>query len=139
MFFILVSLLNCTHNVQKKPIYTFGVVDIYDFIPEFCKESLGLKQKKVILAKSENELKEHYGITFLVSFNDHISPILYGTLYYIDSDKNLYCMALPNEKIAVFKDSKVDMYRNNIKQEICYPIKICEVYDTKNFILNKIR
>lgn len=135
----LIPVIYCHHLEEKKVLYTFGVVEIYDFIPKFCNKTQGIKQKQVILAKSEKQLIEHYGITFLVSFNDQISPILYGTLYYIDPEKNLYCMALPNEKIAVFKDRKLDAYRNNVMQEICYPIKLCEIYDSKNYIFNKIQ
>lgn len=139
LVFLILNFLFCSLIFKKEVSYQFGVVEIYDYIPKQCKETKGLKQKKVILAKSEEELINHYGITFLVYFNDQVSPILYGSLYYFDPDNNLYCMSLPNEKIAVFRDKKIDQYRNNIIQEICYPIRPCEIYDNKNFILNKIK
>ncbi|MFN3604951.1 MAG: hypothetical protein ACK4UJ_09605 [Leptonema sp. (in: bacteria)] len=136
---ILPILFGCIFISPKKPIYQWGAVEIYEHIPERCKHTKGLKQKKVILAKTEKELIEHYGITFLIYFNDGVSPILYGTLYHFDPENNLYCLALPNGKIALFRDKQIDFYRNNIIQEICYPIKPCEIYDEKNFILNRIR
>ncbi|MBX7057954.1 MAG: hypothetical protein K1X75_07795 [Leptospirales bacterium] len=101
-----------------------GAVRIYSSIPSQCSTTRGLKQSRVIAVQSENELREHYGLTFLVSFNDGVTPPVYGALYYNDPAENLYCMALADGRFAVFSDSAVGP-RRNVMQEICYPIKEC--------------
>lgn len=107
-----------------------GVVLFHDEIPIFCNRGRGLKQKKIIPVYSEKELRQHYGLSFQIRFNDGLSPRLYGALYYQNRKKNLYCMALPNGRFASFSDSKVKHRRNaqNVIQELCYPLQECEGY-----------
>ncbi len=132
LFVIFLILSYCaTPSIQHKK--TLGTVDIYNYIPEFCNHSNVLKQKEVKLVKDEEELIEYYKITFLVSFRDELSPILYGTLYYIDPQSQIHCMALPNKKIAVFKNQILKNQKDLVIQEICYPINQCKIYDTKRF------
>ncbi len=102
-----------------------SVVRYYDSIPRECDTTQGIRQKQVIQASSDQELKDHYGLTFLVWFNDGISPVLYGTLYYQSEKRNLYCMALPDGRFAVFHDRQIDRHRRNVVHEVCYPIKEC--------------
>lgn len=101
-----------------------------------CAEIKGLKINEVKLAYSEEELIQHYKMTFLVHFRDGISPILYGSIYHFDFDQNFFCMALPNGSIASFYDHYING-KSNVIQEICYPIKTCEIY-SDNFILRKM-
>ncbi len=115
----------CTTILRPKKI---GVVYFHDTVPAQCKVTRGIKQKKVIPVYSENELRKHYDLTFQIRFNDEKSPRLYGSLYYQDREKNLYCLALPNGRFATFSDSKIDIYRHNIIQELCYPIQECKGY-----------
>ena len=103
---------------------TQGAVTFYGDIPDQCNQTRGLKQKVVIRATSEDELRSHYGLTFLVRFQDGVSPPVYGTLYYQNEDLNRYCMATPDGRFAVFANSQVNGY-DNIVQEVCYPIKEC--------------
>ncbi|MCB1164660.1 MAG: hypothetical protein KDK37_02710 [Leptospiraceae bacterium] len=109
------------------PDETMGVVEIYDSIPKQCNEVRGLKQSEVKAAHSEQELIDHYGITFIVRFQDKKSPVLYGTLYYQNPRKNLYCMALPDGRFASFSDSQIDTNRKNFIQEVCHPLQTCEI------------
>ena len=74
---------------------------------------------------SEQELIKHYGISFLIRFRDQASPQLYGALYYLDQEQNLYCMALPDGRFAVFSNSRIGG-KDNIIQEICHPLKKCK-------------
>ncbi|MCB1326068.1 MAG: hypothetical protein KDK35_12600 [Leptospiraceae bacterium] len=104
---------------------TRGAVTFYDSIPAQCNTTRGLRQQEVRVVHSESELREHYGLTFIVRFNDGVSPALYGTLYYQDQSLNRYCMALPDGRFAVFSDSSIDAETNNFVQEVCYPIKDC--------------
>lgn len=101
-----------------------GVVLFYSEIPTNCQQTRGIKQKEVIKAHSMGELEQHYHLTFHVWFQDGISPELYGTLYYQNSQENKYCMALPDGRFAVFADSRVGR-KPNISHEVCYPIKDC--------------
>ncbi len=101
-----------------------GAVRYYSGIPSQCSTTRGLKQREVIRAQSEAQLREHYGLTFLITFNDGVSPPVYGSLYYNSPEQNLYCMALPDGRFAVFSDSEVGA-RRNMMQEVCYPIKDC--------------
>ena len=116
MFFTFIACIN-----PKKT----GVVNFHDEIPLICDEGRGLKQKKVIAVHSENQMREHYGLTFKIRFQDGVSPRLYGALYYQNPKKNLYCMSLPNGRFASFSDSKIGRLRN-IVQELCYPIQECK-------------
>lgn len=102
-----------------------GVVEFRNEIPAECNITMGLKQKSVRAVYSERELIQHYGLSFQVHFNDRISPDLYGALYYQNPESNLYCMALPDGRFAVFQDSQIDEHRRNVIQELCYPIKDC--------------
>ena len=115
-----VTFLNSKTKKKKGP----SVVTISNHIPKVCNTSLGLKQKIIKAVYNEKEMREHYGITFLVRFNDEFSEDLYGVLYYQNEKKNLYCMALADGKFAIFSNSKIGN-GNNIIQEICYPIKEC--------------
>ncbi len=101
-----------------------GAVTFHRGIPDNCDTTRGLKQKVVKRVTSEEELRRHYGLTFLVQFQDGVSPRLYGTLYHQNEDANFYCMALPDGRFATFSDSKVGD-RNNVSQEVCFPIKEC--------------
>ena len=101
-----------------------SVVTFYNTIPPLCNTVRGLKQKKIIPVHNEKQLRKHYGLTFRIRFNDKVSPTLYGALYYQDDANNLYCMALPNGRFALFRDSKIGR-RKNIIQEVCYPIQEC--------------
>ncbi|MCR9144153.1 MAG: hypothetical protein NXI24_18035 [bacterium] len=103
---------------------TRGAVTFYNDIPDQCNTTRGLKQKTVIRATSESQLRSHYGLTFLVRFQDGVSPPVYGTLYYQNEDLNRYCMATPGGRFAVFANSRVNGV-DNIVQEVCYPIKDC--------------
>ncbi len=103
---------------------TQGAVTFYSDIPGQCNTTRGLKQKTVIRATSEQQLRSHYGLTFLVRFQDGVSPPIYGTLYYQNEDLNRYCMATPDGQFAVFANSKVNGF-DNIVQEVCFPIKDC--------------
>ncbi len=114
-----------TCSKRKKNPTGPSVVHFHKEIPKFCSTTMGLKQKKVIPVFSEKEMQEHYGITFLVRFNDDNSDSLYGVLYYQNQRKNIYCMALPNGTFASFSDSSIGQ-RKNIIQEICYPLHECE-------------
>ena len=102
-----------------------GAVTFYDNIPPPCQTVRGLKQKKVIQVYSEEQLRKHYGLSFRVRFNDGVSPQLYGVLYYQNKKQNLYCMALPDGRFAMFRDSRIDRHRTNMIQELCYPIQEC--------------
>lgn len=102
-----------------------GVVRYHTDIPADCPTTSGIKQSVVRRVSSEGELRKHYGLTFKVHFNDGVSPTLYGTLYYQNRDRNLYCMALPDGRFASFEDSQVSEHRRNVMQEICFPIQDC--------------
>lgn len=102
-----------------------GVVRYHTDIPTDCRTTSGIKQPVVRRVSSEAELRKHYGLTFKVHFNDGVSPTLYGTLYYQNKDRNLYCMALPDGRFASFEDSQVSEHRRNVMQEICFPIQDC--------------
>lgn len=104
---------------------TQGAVTFYRSIPDICNTTRGLKQKTVIRATSEEQLRSHYGLTFLVRFQDGISPPVYGTLYYQNQDQNRYCMATPDGRFAVFANSQVNGI-DNIVQEVCFPLKDCQ-------------
>lgn len=101
-----------------------GVVTFYNSIPSKCPKSRGLKQKVIKPVYSHSEMINHYGISFLIRFQDKISPDLYGVLYHQNKDKNLYCMALPDGRFALFHDQIINS-KSNIIQEICYPLKNC--------------
>ncbi|MCB1173796.1 MAG: hypothetical protein KDK39_09535 [Leptospiraceae bacterium] len=101
-----------------------GVVTFYNGIPDECPQSRGLKQKVIKSVHSEAELEAHYGLTFLIHFQDGVSPDLYGTLYHQNKAANIYCMALPDGRFARFGNSKVNG-KDNMVQEICKPIKHC--------------
>lgn len=103
---------------------TVGAVRFQNSIPDECNVTRGLKQKKVIRATSENQLRSHYGLTFLVRFQDGVSPPVYGTLYYQNKDLNRYCMATPDGRFAIFANSQING-EDNIIQEVCYPLKEC--------------
>lgn len=105
-----------------------GAVSFYDSVPEQCNEVRGLKQNSVKGGDSEKELIEHYGITFLVRFQDQKSPQLYGTLYYQNPRENLYCMALTDGRFASWGDREIDVNRRNFIQEVCYPLQSCARY-----------
>ena len=121
IFFLFnITFLNSKTKKKKGP----SVVTISNQIPKVCNTSLGLKQKIIKAVYNEKEMREHYGITFLVRFNDEYSEDLYGVLYYQNEKKNLFCMALADGKFAIFSNSKIGN-GNNIIQEICYPIKEC--------------
>ncbi|MBI41142.1 MAG: hypothetical protein CMF59_16215 [Leptospiraceae bacterium] len=125
----LFSLMQCASNTRPgytEPDDVSGAVSYYDGIPQQCNEVRGLKQKIVKAGDSEQELIDHYGITFLVRFQDKESPALYGTLYYQNPRKNLYCMALTDGRFASFSDSQIDANRRNFIQEVCHPLKKCE-------------
>ena len=102
-----------------------GVVQFTKEIPAECNTTTGLKQKVVRAVYSERELVQHYGLSFQVHFNDKKSPDLYGALYYQNRDTNLYCMALPDGRFAVFQDSHIDEHKRNVIHEVCYPLKDC--------------
>lgn len=102
-----------------------GAVTFHRSVPEFCNEVRGLNASEVRSARSEQALIDHYGMTFMVRFNDGISPQLYGTLYYQNRDENLYCMALPDGRFASFSDSRIDEFKTNVIQEICHPLNSC--------------
>jgi hypothetical protein len=101
-----------------------GAVTYYSSIPDLCSTTRGLKQKTVVRASTENELRSHYGLTFLIRFQDGVTRPVYGTLYYQNEDLNRYCMATPDGRFAVFSNSQVNGL-DNIIQEICFPIKDC--------------
>ncbi len=101
-----------------------GAVLFYNDIPDECRTTRGLRQPVVRRVTSEKELKSHYGMTFKVHFNDKISPALYGTLYYQNEKENIYCMALPDGRFAVFSDSGPGN-ASNVIQDVCYPIQEC--------------
>ena len=103
-----------------------GAVSFFDSVPEQCNEIRGLKQSRVASADSEQELIDHYGITFLVRFQDKESPTLYGTLYYQNPRENLYCMALTDGRFASFGDKQISQNRRNFIQEVCYPLQNCD-------------
>lgn len=107
------------------PWKKYGVVRLYNDIPGSCNSTRGIKQKVVKKVFSEEEMRQHYGLTFLVYFNDRKSPPLYGVLYYQNRKENKYCMAMPDGKFAVFKDRAVDQYKRNIVHEVCYPLREC--------------
>ena len=119
LFSFIASSFSCLRPKRK------GVVHFHDQVPPFCNKGRGLKQKKIIPVHSEKELRQHYGLTFQIRFNDGISPRLYGALYYQNVKKNLYCLALPNGRFASFSDSKVGR-RRNVIQELCHPLQECE-------------
>ena len=107
------------------PWEKYGVVRIYSDIPRSCRTTRGLKQQVVKKVTSEEEMRKHYGLTFLVHFNDNVSPPLYGVLYHQNKKKNKFCMALPNGEFAVFKDRQIDEHKRNIVHEVCYPLREC--------------
>ncbi|MBW7858084.1 MAG: hypothetical protein H3C43_07325 [Leptonema sp. (in: Bacteria)] len=119
---ILVS--NCNLLETKKTPST-GAVTYVNSIPNNCTTTTGIKQKVVKKVTSESELRQHYGLTFKVRFNDQVSPTLYGALYYQDNKQNLYCMALPDGRFATFHDSQISENKKNIIQEVCYPLSDC--------------
>lgn len=109
----------------RPPENRSGVVRFTKEIPTECNTTTGLKQKVVRAVYSERELIQHYGLSFQVHFNDKKSPDLYGALYYQNRDTNLYCMALPDGRFAIFMDSQIDEHRRNVIHEVCYPLKDC--------------
>jgi hypothetical protein len=131
---ILLLLLSCLYFAKKT--ITIGNTEIYDQIPTICNKIKGLNKEKVVLSFSEKELIQNYGITNLVYFKDNSGPILYGTLYYMDFDNDIYCMALMNGKIAVIKQPNLN---GKMFHQICYPLAKCEIYDEKNFIYNILK
>ncbi len=130
----LIFFLSCSF-FTKKP-QTIGNIEIYEQIPSVCNSIKGLNKEKVVLSFSEMELIQHYGITNLVYFKDNSGPVLYGTLYYMDFDNDIYCMALMNGKIAVIKEPNLN---SKMFHQICYPLTKCEIYDEKNFIYNILK
>lgn len=120
---------NCltTTGGSTSPSDTVGVVSFFSSVPAGCTEANAIKQKKVKSVSSQSELESHYKITMLVRFQDNVSPSLYGTLYYQNREKNLYCMALPDGRFAAFSDSQVSANRKNMIQEVCYPIQKCRI------------
>ncbi len=134
----LIYFIHCNYFLKEKQKIQIGVVEITDDIPEVCNHVKGLKVDKVILADNEKELIQHYKITNLIYFKDELSPILYGSLYYMDFDNKIFCMALINKKIAIINNNLIEN-QDNMVQEICYPIKQCEVYDQKKFIYNILK
>jgi len=132
---ILILILNLSCLTYYKETYKeFGVVKIYSEIPEKCSTIKGLNKKKVILSYNEKELIQNYGMTNLVYFKDGISPILYGSFYYLDFDNDIYCMALLDGKIALIE--KPNKEKKNMIHQICYPLMKCPIFDEKNFIYN---
>ena len=119
---VLIGAAACSSFFGRK---TQGAVTYYNDIPELCNTTRGLKQKTVIRASSEDQLRAHYGLTFLIRFQDGVSPPVYGTLYYQNQDLNRYCMATPDGRFAVFANSQVNG-TDNIVQEVCDPLKDCE-------------
>lgn len=113
-----------TPDYSRVPVKTVGAVAYFAEIPARCNTVRGIKQKVIRRVRSEQELRDHYGLTFLVRFNDGVSPPLYGSMYYQNRDENRYCMALVDGGFAVFSDRKVGIKRNVI-QEVCYPIQVC--------------
>ncbi|GIX43312.1 MAG: hypothetical protein KatS3mg129_3045 [Leptospiraceae bacterium] len=134
--FIVFIFISCL-SFYKKKYQILGIVEIYKEIPKTCNKIKGLKKEKVILSYSEKELIQNYGITNLIYFKDSQSPILYGSLYYMDFDNDIYCMALMNGMIAVIK--KPNQNNNKMIQEICYPLTKCAIYDQNNFIYNLLK
>lgn len=129
---ILVYLLNCKYFQRTKYVYESMI--IYKKIPEECKEIKGINKSQVMVARNEQELIQFYGMTNLVYFKGETTPILYGSLYYLDFDNEIYCMALLHGYFAVIYNKK-----NTMVQEICYPIKECSVYDKNRYIYNIIK
>ena len=120
-----VSLVSsCVTQIEKPP--QDSIVQFYTNVPETCSSVNVLKQKNLKRVSSEDELIKHYGLTFLVRFNDGKTRPIYGTLYYSSSEENKYCMVLPDGNFAVIKDKQIDQYRKNVIQEVCYPIQECE-------------
>ncbi|MCE9598003.1 MAG: hypothetical protein K8S54_08545 [Spirochaetia bacterium] len=103
-----------------------GAVKFYPDIPPDCNTTKGLKVTTVKRVTSEKDLIEHYGLTFRITFQDKISPDLYGALYYQDEKENKYCMALPDGRFATFEDSKLAPNKNNVMQDLCHPIVSCK-------------
>ena len=119
----LMFISSCSIFVKKPKMQ--GAVQFYSEIPEQCGTARGIRQKTIEKITSENQMRSHYGLTFLVRFNDGISPVLYGVLYYQNSSENKYCMAVNDGTFAVFSDSQIDEHRKNIIHEICYPLNDC--------------
>lgn len=101
-----------------------GAVRYYSNIPSQCSVTRGLRQKEVARVTSEQQMRDHYGLTFLITFNDGKSPALYGAMYYQSQEENRYCVALPDGRFAVVEDSLIGS-RRNMMQEVCFPIKDC--------------
>lgn len=115
-----------THCGFFQPTQTSkGAVKFYADVPPECNTIKGLKATTVKRVTSEKALIDHYGLTFRIRFQDKISPELYGALYYQDEKENKYCMALPDGRFAIFEDSKVDVNKNNVMQDLCHPIMSC--------------
>lgn len=101
-----------------------GVVEYYSNIPEECNTVRGLTQSVVKQVDSEQQLVDHYGLSFHVWFQDGVSPELFGALYYQNRNEGKYCMALPDGEFAVFYDSMIG-HKPNVSHEVCYPLKDC--------------
>ncbi len=108
----------------RSPVKTIGAVDFFGEVPALCNRTRGIKQQTVRRVTNEQELRAHYGLTFVVRFNDGISPPLYGSMYYQNQNENRYCMALTSGHFAMFSDRPIGIKRNLI-QEVCYPIQEC--------------
>lgn len=119
----LLPVIGCAESPDR--VGPSGVVEYYNHVPSSCDTVRGLRQKELIPVHSEKRLREHYGMTFHVWFNDGVTEELYGTLYYQNEKENLYCMALPDGNFAVFHDRMVDRHKKNIAHEICYPLREC--------------
>lgn len=131
LILLTVAFFACGRPVQppppdytREPVRTVGAVQFFAAVPAVCPATRGIKQKTVRRVTTEQELRDHYGLTFAVRFNDGVSPTLYGSIYYQNRAENRYCMALVNGSFAVFADRKIGVKRNVI-QEVCYPIQPC--------------
>lgn len=122
---LIATILSFSCSPSPDRVGNSGVVRYYDSIPSECNEIRGLRQKELKQVKTEQELRNHYGMTFHVWFNDGITEELYGALYYQNREENLYCMALPDGSFAVFEDSQITNFRKNVAHEICYPLREC--------------
>lgn len=111
-------------DYSRVPVKRAGVVSFFSEVPALCNTARGIKPRDIRRVRSEQELRDHYGLTFLIRFNDGVSPPLYGSMYYQNRDENRYCMALVDGGFAMFSDSRIGKKRNLI-QEVCYPIQPC--------------
>ncbi len=134
IFLLILILFLQSCNIFRRSKYIYESIEIYNKIPEKCNVIKGINKKTVKIAYSEDDLIKFYGMTNLVYLKNEESPILYGSLYYFDFENEMYCMALANGYFAVIYNKN-----NNMIQEICYPINICQIYDDKRNIYNLLK